>query len=92
MELDVKLLFEISVAIAGVVGVWAVMKSQVADLRTVVEKQDKQISVLELEQARLGERHAGFGEKLDGALVKLESVTGQLQNIAIQIARGANKT
>lgn len=91
MNLDLKILFEVVVAITGVIGVWAVMRSQVSDLREQSAVQAKQINKLELEQARLGERHNGFGEKLDGALEKLETVTGQLQQIAIQIARGTNK-
>lgn len=86
--MDPKILLDVIIAAAGLVGVWAVMKSQVSDLRTVSEQQSKKINMLELEQARLGERHNGFGEKLDGALEKLESITGQLQKIAIEIARG----
>ncbi len=89
--MDLKILFEVAVAIAGIIGVWAVMRSQVSDLREQSATQAHQINKLELEQARLGERHNGFGEKLDGALAKLESVTGQLQHIAIQIARGTDR-
>lgn len=88
--MDAKILLEFGLIIAGIIGAWAAMKTQVSDLRKDSDKKSEQINKLELEQARLGERHNGFGEKLDGALDKLESVTGQLQQIAIQIARGAS--
>lgn len=89
--MDLKILLEVVLIIAGIMGAYGAMKTQVADLRKDSEKKSEQINKLELEQARLGERHNGFGEKLDGALDKLETVTGQLQKIAIEIARGAGK-
>ena len=82
---------EIVIGLAGVVGAWAVMRNQVSDLRYSSRAHSADIESLKLDYARLDERNSGFSQKLDGALGKLEHVTGQLQAIAIEMARNSGR-
>jgi hypothetical protein len=77
--------------VATVGGSYAVVRAQVADLRSASRTHGKEIDDLKISHAVLEERNSGFGKKLDGALDKLEHVTGQLQSIAIEMARNSTK-
>lgn len=74
----------------SVIGTYAVMRSQVVELRAQRTSSDKNIDALENRVTRLEERHDGLVDKLGSAVSKLEQVTGRLEQkleaLAIKLA------
>jgi len=72
----------------GAVGTWAVMRAQVADLRTRANEQDHEHQHLRERVTRLEERHDKLVDKLDRAIQNLDTVTGKLEGLALKFAGG----
>ena len=77
------------IPIIGVIASWAVMKSQLSDLRERVKDLEAALAEQALKVQRLETQHEGTGRQLDEALRKLEQVTKTLQDIALDIARNS---
>lgn len=73
----------------GIIGAWAVMRSQVADLREKSKADSETVMALQIQVAKLESTNDGFSKKLDDAVEKLETITESLQKLAIDIARNS---
>ena len=88
MSLD-QLAPEILLAVMTLAGTWGVVKSQLSDLRVSNTETVKGLQEVRLKVATLEAQHDGLGQRLDEALGKLEQVTQDLQQVALQIARSS---
>lgn len=81
-----SLTIPILTVVASVAGTWAVMRSQVADLRASKESQEREISELKERVTRLEERHDALVGNLRSAVEDLKRVTIKLESLALKIA------